>query len=609
MEVRVVAEESGEPLAGASLSGRVGEERETRVTDADGRTAVVLPPEAVRLELRIEAPGRVPVRAVWAAADAAPGALPATSEARLPAGVAVSGRVTAAGGEPVAGAEVEVTRTPAATTTGPWAEALTGTTLRTDADGRWSSDAFPANLAGVRLEVRHPSYRTRTGLVPGSEALDTVLPEPIQLTGTAVDGAGRPVPFASVHAGGGLFFHDWSGVAADARGRFSLPRTAPGELWLLVEAEGSAPAKRELEVGADGFDAGEVELGPGFPVGGRVVDADGEPRPGVRVWQSSWDRHQLLDWETTTDADGRWRWEHAPRSDAVGFSLSAEGLSRVSLTLAPGKPGSNGQPGLFGEPGPTGHPDPDVVMRPAIEVSGRVTDADTGEPIEAFSVLPAFHFRPEDDRRTRIEHEREAFRGGGYRVTLDHPYDRVAVDVEAEGYEPAASPAYRVAGERRGFTFDAALRRDAGRRGAARTRATSCGGWRWRAPSPSPPTDEPVGDEPLELGDLPVTIFPENLPPPKPAADAPRAVAPRRARRRTRSRPGRPADRPAPGLDRPADRGRPARRRPLRARRAPATASWCWTSGPRGVGRACKRCPSWRRSTRRRRPAASPSSA
>ena len=73
MEIVVLAEESGEPVAGARLSGRIGEEREARVTDADGRTEVVLPPEAVRVDLRLDAPGRVPVRAIWIAAEAAPG--------------------------------------------------------------------------------------------------------------------------------------------------------------------------------------------------------------------------------------------------------------------------------------------------------------------------------------------------------------------------------------------------------------------------------------------------------------------------------------------------------------------------------------------------------
>ncbi len=44
IEIVVVAAQSGEPVAGAKLMGRLGAEREARVTDAAGRTEVVLPP-------------------------------------------------------------------------------------------------------------------------------------------------------------------------------------------------------------------------------------------------------------------------------------------------------------------------------------------------------------------------------------------------------------------------------------------------------------------------------------------------------------------------------------------------------------------------------------
>ena len=191
----------------------------------------------------------------------------------MPAGVEAGGRVTSPGGEPVAGAEVEVTAAPEPVGDGRWRPALKRKVFETDADGRWSSDAFPADLAAVRLEIRHPSYRTLADVEPADGGVQTEMVEKLPVRGTVVGPEGRPVPFASVHLGFSSYDSDWTGVAADAEGRFAIGVSEPGPTRLLVEGEGLAPSKRDLEVGPEGLEVGEVRLEPGHAIGGRVVDA------------------------------------------------------------------------------------------------------------------------------------------------------------------------------------------------------------------------------------------------------------------------------------------------------------------------------------------------
>ena len=88
--------------------------------------------------------------------------------------------------------------------------------------------------------------------------------------------------------------------------------------------------------------------------------------------------------------------------------------------------------------------------------------AESGEPMDAFAVQPAFHFRVDDDRRTRLDREQKEFTGCTHRIPLSRSHARPCVDIEPEGCQTAASPVHPTAGERRNFTFDVALQKDEG---------------------------------------------------------------------------------------------------------------------------------------------------
>ncbi len=99
----------------------------------------------------------------------------------------------------------------------------------------------------------------------------------------------------------------------DADGRFELLELAPGPGVVFVSS-GPLGASREARIPADRrLDLGDIELGAGACVAGRVERADGSLAPPVEV-----DRPGLDPW-TWTRADGRFRLELPPGRHRLRF--------------------------------------------------------------------------------------------------------------------------------------------------------------------------------------------------------------------------------------------------------------------------------------------------
>lgn len=155
---------------------------------------------------------------------------------------------------------------------------------RTDAEGTFRLERLPA-LPGATLRAVRGGYAPAVQPAPLSSfeglwiELRAPLPEDAAvLRGRVVRADGAPASDALVRLGNAL-------ANADAEGAFVLSRAQAGDATRLVALEaGSLPGSLERGPG-DWPDLVELRLG-GAPleIAGRVVDAEGRPRAGGRVW-------------------------------------------------------------------------------------------------------------------------------------------------------------------------------------------------------------------------------------------------------------------------------------------------------------------------------------
>ena len=123
------------------------------------------------------------------------------------------------------------------------------------------------------------------------------------------------------------------------------------------------------------------------------------------------------------DASGVWEWGWAPGSP-VSLNVSWIGRADVPIELGGG--------------GPTRT----VVLKPEHRVTGRVTDASTGRPIPAFTVIPVDVFR-----KDFLEAERGdgvACKDGRLAFVASRTNISLRLRVEAAGYRTQDGPEFRV---------------------------------------------------------------------------------------------------------------------------------------------------------------------
>ena len=83
-----------------------------------------------------------------------------------------------------------------------------------------------------------------------------------------------------------------------------------------------------------------------------------------------------------------------------------------------------------------------LTVAPVLAISGRVTDAETGQPLATFRVVQGLVFA-NNPRIAWLERNAAEFRGGRYTVRHSEPYAGYAVRIEAPGYKPAESRVFR----------------------------------------------------------------------------------------------------------------------------------------------------------------------
>jgi uncharacterized GH25 family protein len=283
--------------------------------------------------------------------------LPLPGRAAAGEDVAFSGRVIdRESGKPVAGATVVVTRKLRSLPAGARPAWVGDTTLKTDAEGRFTIVLTAEQVAEPHLDlaisrVAHPEFIARKGLpVPVATLLqerrygDAAYFETVTLergeefTAQVVTPEGQPaagVPYEFSNWGGRdhrspNFADDTSG-RTDAQGKVKIrmPKTHALTIRLIPERYapyvkfwGTAQPSRNPGVIAP-TDLGRLVLEPGAELSGRLLDLEGRPIAGERVVAQG--THNQLQREATTAADGTFRF--APLRPG-NYVIHAEGQNR-----------------------------------------------------------------------------------------------------------------------------------------------------------------------------------------------------------------------------------------------------------------------------------------
>jgi beta-lactamase regulating signal transducer with metallopeptidase domain/protocatechuate 3,4-dioxygenase beta subunit len=430
LSLRVLSAKTGEPLDGVSVSCEIRGEgqprKETVMTGKEGTAEIEWPPGiTIRfLGLKVKKPGYIGLFLSWNDRNHAI-SMPESQEARLELGVPISGVVQDEAGKPIAQASVTA-RATATEGEEPHFSYELGTT-KTDEHGRWHIDDAPANVSDVSVRVRHPDYRRDPGASGGGREWRTILAQGATVKGRVVDGSGKPVKGAQVDTGPAWLQDERKPVATDELGEYTLRNCEAGPAIVTAQAEGFAPEFREVTVPNRGVvEAPVIRLGKSSTLRVRVVDRAGKPVAGAYFGADTWRGHQWsLRVRIQTDAAGRIAWTSAP-SDEVLFDIWKVGyMRRRHLPLK------------------ASNTEQVVTLDPELVISGSVTDAVTGKPVPRFHVIQGFD-QLQGGQGIRWWRPREAeYTGGRYSMKFDMPSKESYVRVEAPGYEPAESRAFR----------------------------------------------------------------------------------------------------------------------------------------------------------------------
>jgi hypothetical protein len=252
----------------------------------------------------------------------------------------------------------------------------------------------------------------------------------VMKTGRSVSGSvfsptGRPVAGATVVAlhryGNGRF----AMVVTDAAGRFRTGRFIDpewDELALTVQADGFASAMRKLIITPE-IPAQLIRLTSRRPLHGRVIDAQDHPIAGAAVTPTRQYGNGKLDWEGETDVDGRFVWFEAPTAGTIDLDVRKPGFRQI-----------------VGRRLDAGSREVTLTLHRAQHLHGTVTDAETGRPIERFTLISAWGppwlgFPPRWDRD-----KARSFTDGRFDLAGELSPDqgsRRSIRIEAGGYEPA----------------------------------------------------------------------------------------------------------------------------------------------------------------------------
>lgn len=371
---------------------------------------------------------------------------------------ALRGRVVDLGGVPIAGAEVCLQyREASSNRNGRRVQKH----VQSGEDGTFAfvGSVYNRNLV-INLQVTHKSHaptmaERRAEQVEGSVDLGDI---PMSgggiVVGRVTDLSGNAIPGARVELDPENRnplddAHDRDEILADAEsdgnGFFSLEHLMAGSYSVDVSARHRLQARKGRFTVEDAreLDLGEIRLGPGYEIVGVVYAEDGTPVERARVEVESRARGRP-DFDTRTDGEGRFAIDHVPPGGAE-LGVRATGFLEFKIEeLDP----ANTQPLT-------------IRLHEAMQISGQVVDAVTGQPVTRYAVRAR---RLGDLPEVRLEtaRERTESRVGSLSRSLEQLRNSAvrSTEEQAAELERAMAQLYaRMEAEQRRLT---ALAQDAG---------------------------------------------------------------------------------------------------------------------------------------------------
>ncbi len=398
-------------------------------TDSEGRIVLTVPRKAARrLNISIQTDGFAPYWTGWSAAPSKT-PLPKEFTAMLDSGRAVGGVVVDELGQPVEGAlvhpSIRYKKRP-----GDQSSLWVGKNFKTNPEGKWSFAFMPADQSSLNVEIKHPAFMaTRAtlsldiyGLKSGQDASQPiVLKKGLVLVGRVTDPDGKPIAGALVRS---KFGNDEREVKTGLDGVYELPGCRPEMAKIVVTAKGMAVEMQERRIAPE-MGPLDFAMMPGRTIRLRVVDREGKPVPKTRVFFQGWrspdyDYFELDHVHQYTDENGVWVWEEAPQ-DEIRVDICPPGR----MTLTDQSIMAREQEYVFETP-------------PILDISATVVDAETGDPIPSFKVMPGVRSSPTHMNWVHGGSE-GAFeaKDGKFRVTRNYGYLAHLLKVAAPGYLPA----------------------------------------------------------------------------------------------------------------------------------------------------------------------------
>jgi hypothetical protein len=253
LELRCNPKEAAEAMVDGKPVG-VGFAKSVKADD-QGKLTVrfAKPPEYFVVD--IEQPGFGPYFARWSTAEHAD-PIPERFTAQLDAGWSVGGIVVDDKGEPIVGVEVNP-RVKFKKRPGDLQDVVGGSSIKTDAAGRWRYDCAPQSLAEFEVEINHPQFeplsRTLTRgdfEIKGSDQPTgkIVLPPGLTVAGKVTDEEGQPIADARLRI---KFLNSVRETKTDAAGAYQLKGCEPGTHHIIASAKGRAIDMQQVQITAD----------------------------------------------------------------------------------------------------------------------------------------------------------------------------------------------------------------------------------------------------------------------------------------------------------------------------------------------------------------------
>ncbi|MCE5197439.1 MAG: carboxypeptidase-like regulatory domain-containing protein [Armatimonadota bacterium] len=305
----------------------------------------------------------------------------------------IRGKVVDSNGQPVAGICVRITE-----------DKCYSRSVKTDKDGRYEMRNVDPDLP-ARMGLEDPRitmFESKSVEFPkGSKeteadfVVDLAEKKLRQISGTVTDENGSPVAGANVIFGQSTCQWNRKDIRTDNEGKYVLNEISPGNDMILVQADGYAP--EFASVGEKGDQQIDVKIGKPHSAELLVVDPVGKPLTGASVTINCRTRVLGKLYSSAITNGDVYRWLYITTTNDHG-KVVLKDLPAEGIVVSAYKEGYAAQDDTAIRVDAT---DNVIKMQGMPQISGMVTDAAIGKPLQSFTVkwetLGSYSFGGDDN--------------------------------------------------------------------------------------------------------------------------------------------------------------------------------------------------------------------